>query len=322
MIIVTGGAGFIGCALIHQLNELGRKDILIVDRCDDINANDNLKSISYEKFIDADEFIENELTKLSNIDVIFHMGACSSTLERNLEYLESNNVEYTKKLWKYSIEHKVPYLYASSAATYGDGENGYDDDHSKIEQLKPLNPYGDSKQRFDVWALGQKTTPSIWFGLKFFNVFGPWEYHKGEMRSVVHKAFGQIKQKGTVRLFKSHRDGFKDGEQLRDFVYVKDVCRAMIIMWQNGKSNQSGIYNMGTGKARSFKDLVTATFHAMSVTPNIEYFDMPEGIRDQYQYFTEANMKKFQTEFSQMKFYSLEDAVTDYVQQHLLTGEA
>lgn len=317
MIIVTGGAGFIGCALIHQLNNLGRKDIIVVDRCDDISTNFNLNSITFETFIDADDFL-NKLNDLENIEVIFHMGACSSTLERNLEFLEKNNVQYTKDLWSFCIKNKIPYIYASSAATYGDGEYGYDDNHESISQLKPLNPYGDSKQRFDIWALKQNQSPPIWFGLKFFNVFGPWEYHKGEMRSVVHKAFGQINQVGKVKLFKSHRPDYNDGQQLRDFVYVKDVCQAMIIMWKQGKPQQSGIYNMGTGVARSFKDLVTATFYAMEIEPNIEYFDMPESIRGQYQYFTQANMTKFRKEFSQMKFHSLEDAVLDYVKNHLI----
>ena len=318
MIVVTGGAGFIGCALIHQLNELGRNDILVVDRCDDIETNFNLQSISYESFIDADKFIEQNLDTDLNIEVIFHMGACSSTLERNLEFLESNNVEYTKSLWRYCHHKNIPYIYASSAATYGDGDNGYDDDHRKISRLKPLNPYGESKQRFDEWALDQDDAPRTWFGLKFFNVFGPWEYHKGEMRSVVHKAFGQINENGLVRLFKSHRPDFEDGQQLRDFVYVKDVCKAMIIMWNEGNSSQSGIYNMGTGNARSFKDLVTATFKSMGKDPKIEFFDMPENIRDQYQYFTQASMDKFKKEFSQMKFHTLERAVDDYVKNHLL----
>jgi len=317
MIVVTGGAGFIGCALIHQLNDLGRNDIIVVDRCDDLKNNENLNSINYDSFIDADEFL-TKIDSLSGIQVIFHMGACSSTLERNLDFLEKNNVQYTKDLWNFCRLKNIPYIYASSAATYGDGENGYDDDHQKIKNLKPLNPYGDSKQRFDEWALSQEVTPDTWFGLKFFNVFGPWEYHKGEMRSVVHKAFGQIKDVGLVRLFKSHRPDYNDGEQLRDFVYVKDVCQAMIIMWQDGKPNQSGIYNMGTGVARSFKDLVTATFNAMGVDPNIEYFDMPESIRGQYQYFTQANMNKFRQEFSQMKFHPLEEAVLDYVKNHLI----
>ena len=321
MIIVTGGAGFIGCALIHELNKMGREDIIVVDRCDDIKSNFNLSSISYTEFIDADEFVKNRLDEKLGAEVIFHMGACSSTLERNLDYLRKNNVEYTQSLWGFCEKHNIPYLYASSAATYGDGENGYDDDHEKVSELKPLNPYGDSKQQFDLWALKQTRCPELWFGLKFFNVFGPYEYHKGEMRSVVHKAYGQINESGFVRLFKSHRPDFKDGEQLRDFVYVKDVCQAMIIMWKNGKDEQSGIYNMGTGVARSFKDLVTSTFVSMGVKPNIEYFDMPENIRGQYQYFTEANMKKFQTEFSEMKFHSLEEAVDDYVKNHLLKGE-
>ena len=316
MIVVTGGAGFIGCALIHELNKLGREDIIVVDRCDEIETNFNLNSINYRKFIDADEFIQNN--QVLDAEIIFHMGACSSTLERNLKFLDKNNTSYTKSLWSFCIKKNIPLIYASSAATYGDGKHGYDDCHSELSLLEPLNPYGDSKHKFDLWALDQINYPPIWFGLKFFNVFGPWEYHKGEMRSVVHKAFEQIQERGEVKLFKSHRHGFNDGEQLRDFVYVKDVCQSMITMWKQGRSDQSGIYNMGTGKARSFKDLVLATFKSMGVGPNIVYFDMPENIREQYQYYTQAPMEKFFKEFSQNKFLSLENAIDDYVKNYLL----
>ena len=320
MIVVTGGAGFIGCALVHQLNQIGREDIIIVDRCSDLASNFNLQSCRYKNFVDADEFILNLEKYAGDTEIIFHMGACSSTLEKNIEFLDKNNVQYTKDLWHFCLKKNIPYIYASSAATYGDGENGYSDDLKTIPLLKPLNPYGESKQQFDVWALNQKEQPKRWFGLKFFNVFGPYEYHKAEMRSVVHKSFGQIQSRGFVELFKSHRPDFNDGEQLRDFVYVKDVCRSMIEMWKRGVDSQSGIYNMGTGKARSFKDLVLATFNAMKVHPDIRYFDMPEGIRGQYQYFTEANMDKFNREFPGIKFHSLEEGIQDYVVNHLLKG--
>lgn len=318
MIIVTGGAGFIGCALIHELNALGRKDITVVDRCEDVGANKNLSSCEYESFIDADEFLAGLEGFTEKATVIFHMGACSSTLERNINYLTKNNVNYTQALWDICLKKEITYIYASSAATYGNGEFGYEDEGETIYQLKPLNPYGDSKQQFDLWALNEKNKPKKWYGLKFFNVFGPYEAHKGDMRSVVNKAFGQIQTAGVVQLFKSHRPDFKDGEQLRDFVYVKDVCRAMVKIWQDGKESQSGIYNMGTGVARSFKDLVLATFSAMEIEPQIKYFDMPEGIRDQYQYFTQANMDKFKREFSDFEFLALEEAVSDYVKNHLL----
>lgn len=310
MIVVTGGSGFIGSVLIEQLNELGREDIILVDHV----KNNNLKKIKYSKYIDANEFINNESQE--NIEVIFHMGACSSTTEKDLNYLNENNVEYSKKMFDLSVKNNATFIYASSAATYGDGENGYSDEHIIIPKLKPLNPYGDSKQSFDLWMLEQKKIPKAWYGLKFFNVFGPNEYHKKDMRSLVHKAFYQIQENGKVKLFKSYKKDFEDGKQLRDFVYVKDVCRGMIHL-MNEREN-CGIYNMGTGSAKSFYDLVQFVFEAIDKKTNIEFIEMPSSIKNQYQYYTQADMKKFFNLIPEFQFMSLRDSVFDYVKNYLL----
>lgn len=318
MILVTGGAGFIGSALIKELNKIGRSDIIIVDRLRDSTKWLNLRSLKYENYIYADDFfdIADDEDLYNQIDFIFHIGACSSTTMMDMDYLMVNNVEYSKELFKVASERDIPFIYASSAATYGGGENGYSDDHEKIKDLLPLNPYGYSKQVFDEWVLKQKDYPKFWYGLKFFNVFGPNEYHKEEMRSLVHKAYGQIKKDSKVKLFKSHREDFEDGKQLRDFIYVKDVVAAMLRM-MNGSIETSGIYNLGTGKARSFLDLITAVFNAQQIPVNIEFIDMPLEIRDQYQYYTQADMTKFQKNFSDFNFTELEESVQDYVMNYL-----
>ncbi len=324
MILVTGGAGFIGSVLVHMLAEEGHKDIVVVDRLKDSDKWLNLKDDVVADYIQADELFGPEgESALARVKFIFHMGACSSTTEKDMDYLWKNNVLYSRKLFELAAKQRIPFVYASSAATYGDGEQGYDD--RKIEGLLPLNRYGLSKQLFDEWALAQKKAPPFWIGLKFFNVFGPNEGHKGDMRSLVHKAFYQIQHSGKVRLFKSHKDGYEDGGQLRDFVYVKDVCRAMLEFYaasrKKGQGKLSGIYNMGTGQARSFKDLALATFVAMGKEENITYFDMPEELRNQYQYFTQAKMEKFRKVFPKFKFTTLEKAVADYVQNHLATKD-
>jgi len=244
------------------------------------------------------------------------MGACSSTTEMDVDFLRVNNVEYSQHIFNKCSEYKIPLIYASSAATYGAGELGYSDE--TINGLKPLNPYGDSKQTFDQWAIDQTNTPPEWFGLKFFNVYGPNEYHKGHMMSVVKKAFEQIKEKGKVGLFKSYKKEFADGGQLRDFIYVKDVAHAMIELSRVQDSSKSGIYNLGTGKARSFADLARAVFKALNIEPNIEYIEMPESLRDQYQYYTQAEMGKLFKVISDTKFNSLEEGVADYVNNHLV----
>jgi ADP-L-glycero-D-manno-heptose 6-epimerase len=320
MILVTGGAGFIGSVLVKELNKLGHSDIVIVDRLKDTDKWKNLRELKYRDYYHADEFLSSENEDLfSELTCIFHMGACSATTERDMDYLMKNNVYYTQSLFEMARNLDIPFIYASSAATYGDGELGYSDNHETVSKLRALNPYGYSKQLVDEWILKQKEKPKHWFGVKFFNVYGPNEYHKGDMRSLVHKAYGQILTDGKVRLFKSHKEGFKDGEQLRDFVYVVDVVKAMIEMMKPEVKKHSGIYNLGSGKARSFFHLVEATFKAMEKTPNIEFIDMPLSIRNQYQYFTEADMKKFQTVFPQFKFHSLEEGVTDYVKNFLMT---
>ncbi len=319
MILVTGGAGFIGSVLVKELNKLGREDIVIVDRLRDTLKWKNLRGLKYERFIHAEDLFCGEFDSLfGQLSAIYHMGACSATTELDMDYLFDNNIEYSQRLFDIATRLDLSIAYASSAATYGAGEFGYDDDHEGIRQLLPLNRYGYSKQFFDEWVLRQDMAPSKWFGLKFFNVYGPNEYHKGSMRSIVHKSFGQINETGVVKLFKSHKEGYKDGEQLRDFVYAVDVAKAMIRMVESAKSKDSGIYNMGTGEARSFKDLVLATYKAVGVEPNIEFVPMPDELQGQYQYYTQANMSKFKALFPDFKFHSLEEGVEDYVKNYLI----
>ena len=313
MILITGGAGFIGSALVKELNNRGENRIIIADR----KKYDNLNHLQYAHYIEADDLIANPPEKL---DIIYHMGACSSTLEKNIAWLTQNNVEYSKAIFQLAIDHQCPLLYASSAATYGAGERGYSDDHEIIPLLKPLNPYGQSKQTFDQWVLQQNIFPPVWMGLKFFNVYGPNEYHKGDMRSMVHKAHGQILKNGQLKLFKSHRNEYQHGEQMRDFVYVKDITKAMLALSQI--ENKNGIYNIGTGKARSFRDLAMATFQALEKTADINYIEMPLEMREQYQYFTQANMEKFFSALPCFTFSSLEEGVFDYVLNHLQQGDA
>lgn len=316
MIIVTGAAGFIGSCVISRLNREGINDIIAVDV---LRTNDkwkNLRHLDFSDYLDREQlfpFLESN----PKVEAIIHMGACSATTERDANYLMENNYRYTLKLARYALQHSVRFIYASSGATYGLGELGYDDEESKIHLLRPLNMYGYSKQLFDL-----KARREGWFrrivGLKFFNVYGPNEYFKGDMASVVFKAFNQIQEKGYVRLFKSHRDDFEDGQQLRDFIYIKDVLEVILFFLQNPDKN--GLYNVGTGKARSFLDLVKATFSAMGREPKIEFFDMPEQLRDRYQYFTEAKIEKLRNAGYTKDFYSLEDGITDYVQNYLMKG--
>lgn len=322
MILVTGAAGFIGSVLATELNRAGFENLILVDRLRDGSKWRNLRGVRFREYIHADDLFEpGVVDELSEVQAIFHMGACSSTTERNVDYLMSNNVEFSKALFQWATQANIPFIYASSAATYGDGEQGYDDNHEQVDALRPLNAYGWSKQVFDQWVLRQENTPPQWYGVKFFNVFGPNESHKGDMRSLVHKAFGQINETGKVRLFKSHREGFKDGEQLRDFVYVVDVVKAMLALWELGSAGTPGLYNMGTGQERSFKDLVLATFKAMGKEPAIEYIDMPESIRGQYQYFTQAKMDKLSQILPNFRFHTLESAVLDYVSKYLASGK-
>lgn len=315
-IVVTGAAGFIGSYLVGYLNENGFDDIIIVDDFSRSDKEINLEGRNFLHKVDRDEFFDWIANNKITVDFVFHIGARTDTTEFDYEVHRKLNVEYSQKIWAYCTEQNIPLVYASSAATYGAGEMGYDDNHEVVEKLRPLNPYGISKNEFDKWALAQPAHPPAWYGLKFFNVYGPFEYHKGRMASVIWHSFNQIKASGEVKLFKSHRPDFKDGEQLRDFIYVKDVTR--VCFWLMENKPASGLYNLGTGKARSFADLVGATFSAMELPTNIRFIDMPEDIREKYQYFTEANMQKLRDAGYEDGFFSLEEGIRDYVQQFLM----
>ena len=315
-ILLTGAAGFIGSYLLGNLNRKGYGQIIIAD---DFSRADKEVNYSSKKFIarvEREELFDWLVKENSAIDFVFHLGARTDTTEFDYAVHEKLNVEYSKKIWNYCTERNIPLVYASSAATYGSGELGYKDSHEIVGQLKPLNPYGVSKNEFDKWALAQNTCPPHWAGLKFFNVYGPNEYHKGRMASVIFHSFNQIRATGKVKLFKSHRPDFADGQQLRDFIYVEDVAK--VCCWLMDNTVASGLYNLGTGKARSFEDLVKATFAGMDKEPVIEYIDMPEDIRDKYQYFTEADMTKLISAGYDAPFFSLEKGVVDYVRQFLL----
>jgi ADP-L-glycero-D-manno-heptose 6-epimerase len=319
MIVVTGGAGFIGSAISWQMNKLGRNDIFIVDELGYDEKWKNLVALNFEDFINKDEFI-NKLESGIKLDIeaIIHMGAISSTTEKNADQLIYNNFEYTKKLAKYCLNNKVRFIYASSAATYGDGSHGFNDEEKLCQTLKPLNMYGYSKNLFDIWAIKQGIIDKI-VGLKYFNVFGPNEYHKGDMRSVVNKAFEQINKTGKVNLFKSRNPNYKDGEQKRDFVYIKDAVEMTLFFLD--KKDKNGLYNIGSGKARTWNDLVVALFKALSKTLNIEYIELPEHLAEKYQYFTEAKIEKIKKAGYPLSITSLEDGVTDYVKNFLLPGK-
>lgn len=314
MIIVTGGAGFIGSCVVRSLNEAGRSDIVIVDNISETDKWMNMRNKKYIKYVHKSKFLE-ELPTYENVEAIVHMGAQSSTTERDFDYLWENNFEYTKALWNYCAEKHISFIYASSAATYGDGSLGFND-RMDIDQLLPLNGYGYSKQLFDQWVKHQaKIFPAQHCGLKFFNVYGPNEYFKGSMASMVFHGFNQIKETGKVKLFKSCNPNYKDGGQLRDFVYVKDICK--VIMWLLVKKHVSGLFNVGTGRAQSFAELAEATFHALELEPNIEYIDMPEKLRGKYQYYTKAEMSRLYDAGYPFEFMDVEKGVRDYVQGHL-----
>ncbi len=324
MILVTGAAGFIGSVIVKQLNDKGHEDLILCDHFESGDKWKNLRGLKYDSFVQVEDLFNHPIWKKpAGLKAIYHMGACSDTTELDMDFLYENNTEYTNQLLTLAAQKNIPIVYASSAATYGAGEQGYADDHKGIPALKPLNKYGYSKQLSDEWILKQKKKPKVWFGVKFFNVFGPNEYHKGKMSSVVYQSFNQIRDVGEVKLFKSHRPDFKDGEQLRDFVYVKDVVRAMIELIEAGKKKPSisGIYNLGTGEARSFHDLVKATFHSMDRESRIQFIDMPGELRNQYQYYTQAEMGKLRKAIPKFKFMKLEDAVNDYVRNHLSQAE-
>lgn len=318
MIIVTGANGFIGSALVWELNQAGRKDIVCVDTVPPTDRPEPLRNRQFAKFLLKDEiwaFLATDEAK-KNVESILHMGAISATTEMNVELLNENNVEYTRRLWNWCTENKKPYIYASSAAVYGDGAHGFDDQQTP-DIYKPLNPYGESKAAFDRWAVKQTATPPLWVGLRFFNVYGPNEYHKDFMASVVFKAFNEISKTSRLKLFRSHKPEYKDGMQLRDFVYVKDITRwTLELLTKPGI--KSGIYNMGFGEARTWLDLAGATFKNMDKKPEIDWVDIPESIRDRYQYVTEAKMDKLLSIGLSAPQWPIEKGVADYVQNYLV----
>lgn len=316
MIIVTGAAGFIGSNMVSKLNAEGYADIVLVDDFTKKEKLPNLEEKTFIEQVDRDSFFTWFDNHHKKIEFVIHLGARTDTTEFDEKVFEKLNIGYSKTIWQFCSKHKIPLIYASSAATYGMGELGYADDHDMVNQLKPLNPYGVSKNDFDKWVLTQKKTPPFWAGIKFFNVYGPNEYHKGRMASVIYHAFKQIGKTGKMKLFRSHNPDFKDGEQERDFIYVKDVVDVLYYLMIN--KVESGIYNLGTGRARTFLDLVRATFNAMGVPENIEFIDTPEDIRDKYQYFTEAKMDKLFNSGYVLPFSTLEQGIDDYVKYFLL----
>lgn len=321
-ILLTGAAGFIGSYLLGHLNKLGYANIIIAD---DFSEEDKWFNFDEKRFtarIEREDLFEWLKTPGAAIDIVFHLGARTDTTEFDYSVHEKLNVQYSKDIWAYCTEKNIPLIYASSAATYGAGEMGYKDDHSLVKDLHPLNPYGVSKNEFDKWALEQAekgSAPPFWAGLKFFNVYGPNEYHKGRMASMVFHGYNQIKKTGSIKLFRSHRPDFRDGGQLRDFVYVEDVAKVCVwLMDEHDKRKiASGLYNLGTGKARTFVDLVTPIFSALGKPVNIQFIDTPEDIRDKYQYFTEADMSKLRKAGYDAPFISVEEGVNDYVRNYL-----
>jgi ADP-L-glycero-D-manno-heptose 6-epimerase len=302
--------------LVRKLNDEKFKDIVLVDDFSRTDKLRNYKDKIYSEIVDRNEFFNWIEENHRFIQFIFHLGARTDTTEFDRSVFERLNLNYSKYVWAACIKYGIPLVYASSAATYGMGELGYFDDHAVVPGLQPLNPYGESKNEFDKWVLKQTAKPYFWAGLKFFNVYGPNEYHKGRMASVIWHSFRQIKETGKMKLFRSHNPDFKDGEQMRDFIYVKDASEVMHFFLNNRKN--SGIYNLGTGKARTFLDLAKSVFKSMNIAESIEFIDTPIDIRDKYQYFTEANMTKLRSVGYNKPFSTLEDGVSDYVRNYLL----
>ncbi|HKL38751.1 MAG TPA: ADP-glyceromanno-heptose 6-epimerase [Bacteroidales bacterium] len=319
MIVVTGAAGFIASNMVVKLNEQGHHDLILVDEFSTPEKNRNLQSKSYQQKVHRDDFIQWFSEHGQEVDQLIHLGARTDTTEFNQDIFDRLNLNYSRDIWRLCVRFNIPLIYASSAATYGGGELGYRDDHELVYDLKPLNPYGESKNEFDKWALQQDLEPPFWAGIKFFNVYGPNEYHKGRMASVVYHAFHQISRTGMMKLFRSHRQDYKNGEQLRDFIYVKDVVDVLysLMRWQP----TPGLYNLGTGQARTFNDLVKSVFQAMDRTPDIDYIDTPEDIRERYQYFTEATMDKLRVAGYKKPFSTLEEGIADYVRNYLIPGK-
>lgn len=315
VIVVTGAAGFIGSYLVGYLNSIGFNQLILVDDFSVEKKLPNLTGKHYLEQVNRDAFFDWQKTCNYNIDYVFHLGARTDTTEMDYAVHKKLNLDYSIRVWQLCISLNIPLVYASSAATYGNGEHGYDDKHDIVTSLTPLNPYGVSKNEFDIWALAQVKHPPFWAGMKFFNVFGPNEYHKGRMASVIFHAFNSIKNTGSVKLFRSHNPDYKDGEQIRDFIYVKDIVQ--LCVWLMQYQPTSGLYNAGTGTARTFNDLVKAIFSTLSIEPKIEYIDTPLDIRDNYQYFTEANMSKVKNAGYDAPFYTLEEGVREYVSDYL-----
>jgi len=315
MIVVTGAAGFIGSCLIEKLNSGQYYDVIAVDDFSDAQKNKNLSGKRITARVERKDFFTWLKENHRLVQFVFHLGARTDTTEFDKNIFDELNLNYSKEVWSLCVEFGLPLVYASSAATYGLGESGFSDKEEHIQKLKPLNPYGESKNEFDKWVLLQKRKPYFWTGLKFFNVYGPNEYHKGRMASVVFHTFNSVKETGKMKLFRSHNPEYKDGEQLRDFIYVKDVCDVCFYFMLNRKHN--GIYNLGTGKARSFLHLAKAVFKAMNIPENIDFIDTPEDIRDKYQYFTQAEMNKLRTTGYDKQFTLLEDGISDYVKNYL-----
>jgi ADP-L-glycero-D-manno-heptose 6-epimerase len=317
-IVITGAAGFIGSYLAGYLNSLGYDNLILVDDFDTERKALNLSKKKYIEKVHRDDFFAWAEKSNSIIKYVFHLGARTDTTEMDYSVHKRLNLDYSKAVWQLCTIYQIPLIYASSAATYGNGEYGYIDSHDIVDKLSPLNPYGISKNQFDAWALTQSTQPPFWAGLKFFNVYGPNEYHKGRMASVIFHAYHQIRENNKMRLFRSHKPGYADGEQQRDFIYVKDI--ASICYWLMQYQPESGLYNAGTGKARSFNDLAKAIFSALHITESIEYIDTPADIRDKYQYFTEADMAKLQAAGYPYSFHTLEEGINNYLSTYLEKG--
>lgn len=313
-VLVTGAAGFIGARFVESCNQRGIS-VISVDREAFFKERPEHQGIDYETIVDL-EVLQEKLGQALRPTAMIHLGACADTMETNLEYLDRLNVKYSQFLWKYAAQHQIPFIYASSAATYGDGALGYDDNETTFSELRPLNPYGQSKQTFDLWALEQEKLglkPPYWAGFKFFNVYGHGERHKGRMASVILHSFEQVQKEGKIRLFQSHRPGIADGHQKRDFIYVDDVVD--VLHHALDRPISRGIYNLGTGQARTFLDLAQAVFKALGKPENIEFIPTPEAIRDRYQYFTEAKMARLRAQGYDRPFRSLEEGVDLYVRQ-------
>jgi len=318
MIVITGASGFIGSCLLEKLNREGFNDIIIVDDFSIPQKQQNIVFKRYKAQIDKTDFLEWLRSNTEEIEMIFHFGAISDTTIMDVCLFNKWNLDYSKSIWKSCVEKKIPFIYASSAATYGDGSNGFNDDESQLLILRPLNPYGESKHNFDLWALGEKQKPPFWTGLKFFNVYGPNEYHKGKMASMVFHAYNQIMQFGQLSLFKSYKDGFSDGNQLRDFIYIKDILD--ICLWLYKTKESSGIINIGTGISNSFNQLGEAVFKALEMPVNIKYIEMPDSLKNKYQYRTNANISKLRKMGYEKPFTTLDGGIEDYVKNYLRKG--